>query len=352
MPVRITPLEARKDHRGSSFPVPLPFGSVGECHAATVRPAAVRGNHFHTTRRELLLVVYRDRWTLLWDDGEGTPLQSRAFEGEGALLAEIDPLCAHAVRNDGSHDLQLFVLGDVSTTGTGPRALSAPLTRVAGIDGCRRGWLAAIKDGESIETRLCTTDEELVALFRECAVVTIDIPIGLSERGPRSCDHHARRFLGRRAGSVFPAPLRPLIALREYDVANRISQQLQRRGISRQGWALFRKVEQVDKLLQRFRELRGRVYEIHPEVSFAMWNGGHPIEASKHTAEGLERRRVLVAAQYGEEPLASVPRGAHLDDLLDAFAALWTAERVYAGRARELGDARLDNTGLPMRIVF
>jgi predicted RNase H-like nuclease len=49
---------------------------------------------------------------------------------------------------------------------------------------------------------------------------------------------------------------------------------------------------------------------------------------------------------------AKVPRGAQEDDLLDAFAALWTAERIHDGVAQTLGDAHADRTGLPMRIVY
>ena len=209
-----------------------------------------------------------------------------------------------------------------------------------------------VKDGASIEPRLCVTDEELHALFKECAVAAVDIPIGLAERGPRSCDHHARRFLGRRASSVFPAPLRPLLALSEYAEANRVARKLQNRGISKQGWAIVRKVDQIDRLLQRHRDLRGRVYEVHPEVSFGMWNGGAPIVASKKTKEGIAARRTLVIEHFGEDVLQSIPRGAREDDVLDALAALWTAERILAGRSRELGDARADQTGLPMRIVY
>lgn len=344
MGVRIIELDARRDARGSSFGVALPFANIGECHVATIRPAAVRGNHFHTRRRELLVVMYTDRWTLAWDDGQ------RAFEGSGAVLIEIDPLTAHAVRNDGCVDLQVVSLGDMREEDVHPRKLIEPLTRIAGLDGCRRGWIAVVKDDAVIETRLCANDEDLVALFAECAVVAIDIPIGLADRGPRSCDHHARRFLGRRSSSVFPAPLRPLIVVRDYVEANRLSRQLQGRGISKQGWAITAKVEQIDRLLQRHRELRGRVYEAHPEVSFAMWNGGPPIEASKHTDAGLAARRALATSHFGELP--ALPKYASENDLLDAFAALWTAERIRAGRARELGDARTDVTGLPMRIVY
>lgn len=349
MAVFVTPLAARTDLRGSSFGVEIPFASVGECHVATIRPGAVRGNHFHLKRREVLIVLFADRWTLLWDDGEGTPVQSRAFEGSGAVLMDADPLCAHAVRNDGARDLQIFVLGDTREADTHPRVLAQPVTRIAGVDGCRRGWMAVVKDGASIEPRLCASDEELLQLFESCAVVAIDVPIGLAEGGPRACDHHARRFLGRRAGSVFPAPLRPLLALRDYAEANRVSNRLQQRGISKQGWAIVPKVEQVDRLLQRHRELRPRVYEVHPEVSFAYWNNGAALEP-KRSPLGLESRRALVRAHFGELP--PVPRGAREDDLLDAFAALWTAERILAGRAQTLGDAHADLTGLPMRIVY
>lgn len=319
-------------------------------HAETLRSGLVRGNYVHRHAPELLVVLHEDSWTLAFDSGHDTPVETRAFSGSGAVRIEIDPGSAHAIRNDGRSDLHIFVVGSAADRET--RTLIEPLMRIAGLDGCRPGWMAMVKDGPSIAPRLCISDEDLLALFRECAVVAVDIPIGLAERGPRSCDHHARRLLGRRASSVFPAPLRPLLALSEYAEANRVARNLQKRGISKQGWAIVRKVDQIDRLLQRHRELRGRVYEVHPEVSFAVWNGGTPIEASKHTKEGLAARRTLVTAHFGDEALQSIPRGAKEDDALDALAALWTAERILEGRARELGDAHMDQTGLPMRIVY
>lgn len=318
--------------------------------AETLKPGGVRGNYFHRTTLTRLTVLYTDRWTLLFDSGEGTAVESRAFSGSGAVRVEIDPLAAHAIQNDGATDLHIIATG--SADDRQPRVLVEPLTRIAGVDGCRAGWIAMVKDGASIEPRLCASDEELLALFSTCAVVAIDIPIGLAENGPRSCDHHARRFLGRRASSVFPAPLRPLLALRDFAEANRVSRDLQKRGISKQGFAIVPKVAQIDRLLQRHRQLRGRVYEVHPEVSFAAWNGHEPIAASKHSKEGLAARRELAMAHFGEDVLLSIPKHAGEDDVLDALAALWTAERILAGRARDLGDARLDLTGLPMRIVY
>ncbi|HUP63032.1 MAG TPA: hypothetical protein VNA69_21750 [Thermoanaerobaculia bacterium] len=40
-----------------------------------------------------------------------------------------------------------------------------------------------------------------------------------------------------------------------------------------------------------------------------------------------------------------------MSDVPDALAAPGTAERILAGRARELGDTPAGLTGLPMRIV-
>jgi predicted RNase H-like nuclease len=322
----------------------------GEHQAETLRSGMVRGNYFHRIAREQLVVLYTDRWTLCFDSGEGTPVETRAFSGAGAVRIELDPLCAHAIQNDGGAELHVFASGNPHDRE--PRVLVEPLTRIAGVDGTRRGWIAMIKAGDAIEQQSLATDEELLALFNSCAVVAIDIPIGLSESGPRSCDHHARRFLGRRASSVFPAPLRPLLALRDYAEANRVARDLQKRGISKQGFAIVPKVAQIDRLLQRHRNLRGRVYEVHPEVSFAAWNEHETLAASKHSEEGLAARRALAEAHFGSGVVQSVPKYAAENDVLDALAALWTAERILAGRARELGDARADLTGLPMRIVY
>lgn len=350
MPVRITPLTSRDDARGSSFDVAVPFAAAADCHVATVRPGHVRGNHFHLRRRELLVVMYRDRWSLHWDDGEGTPVQSRAFSGAGAVEIEADRLCAHAVRNDGASELQLFVLGDVSDPDTHRRWLVDPAPRLAGVDGCKGGWVAVVKGGEGIHARICSTGAELHALFDESVIVAIDVPIGLAESGPRACDHHARRYLPGRASSVFPAPIRPILNIDSFEEARRIC------GVTKQTVAITRKVREVDHLLQTHHELRGRVFEVHPEVSFATWNGGTPIEHSKHTHEGREARRQLVAGHFGapalEAALAATHGRAKLDDVLDAFAALWSAERIAGNQHGTLGDGRADGTGLAMRIVY
>jgi hypothetical protein len=55
-----------------------------------------------------------------------TPVETRAFSGSGAVRVEID---------SGSRET---------------RTLIEPLTHITGLDGCRPGWIAMVKDGSSI----------------------------------------------------------------------------------------------------------------------------------------------------------------------------------------------------------
>ena len=60
---------------------------------------------------------------------------------------------------------------------------------------------------------------------------------------------------------------------------------------------------------------------------------------AKKALDGGRDRLQLVSAHFGAEAFDAV-RARHLrrdvadDDILDAFAALWTAERIATGRAR------------------
>jgi hypothetical protein len=102
------------DARGSSFSIPAelfegPF-PVEDMHVATIEPGAVRGNHYHAVRSEILVILAADRWSLHWDEGAGTPVRQREFAGPGAVLVNVPIGMSHAVRNDGTVALQLIGL--------------------------------------------------------------------------------------------------------------------------------------------------------------------------------------------------------------------------------------------------
>jgi predicted RNase H-like nuclease len=115
-------------------------------------------------------------------------------------------------------------------------------------------------------------------------------------------------------------------------------------GLSRQTFHLLPKIRELDALA---REWPTRLVEIHPECSFALLAG--QVLAPKRTPEGRAHRRQLIEALYGEVP-ARLP-GARPDDVLDAYAVLWSARRYASGVHETLG-GDIDPIGLPMRIVI
>jgi dTDP-4-dehydrorhamnose 3,5-epimerase-like enzyme len=105
MKMQILDLANSGDARGFSFTPPqaLAFlGDVKDIHLASSAPGAVRGNHYHLHKREAIILLPGAAWSLHWDEGEGTPIQRRSFEGASAVLLLVSPECSHAVRNDGA----------------------------------------------------------------------------------------------------------------------------------------------------------------------------------------------------------------------------------------------------------
>ena len=122
--VRTQILRSNADERGRTFAlggsVDRFLPRVGDCHVMTLEPGFLRGNHAHRLRRELLLIQFEDAWSLHYDQGEQTPIERREFEGSGAVWVEIDPGCAHAIRNDGESPLYLTALSDGPYDPNGP----------------------------------------------------------------------------------------------------------------------------------------------------------------------------------------------------------------------------------------
>ncbi|MFZ9051316.1 MAG: DUF429 domain-containing protein, partial [Steroidobacteraceae bacterium] len=209
---------------------------------------------------------------------------------------------------------------------------------LAGIDGCPAGWVAAIQVDTEVELRLASCLKDLVADLPARSLLAIDMPIGLPEAGPRECDVLARRRLGAaRGASVFAAPVRAALNARDYATALARHRRADGRGLSRQAFNILPKIREVDRLLASRPNLRRRMIEVHPESSFAQWNGGAPIPAGKKTREGRQQRSHLVDTRWPglrEAFLAlTLRREVAEDDILDAFAALWSAERYARGEA-------------------
>lgn len=237
---------------------------------------------------------------------------------------------------------------------------------VAGVDGCAEGWVAVFRPaGEPAraETRVFGTFIEILHAPRAPSVVAVDMPIGLPERtarGGREPEAALRPLLGARQSSVFSIPSRKAVTAQDYPSACAIALATSEppRKVSKQAFHLFPKIREIDALLQSSSTLAEKVFECHPEGSFRMMAGAplaHPKKVkSRSSAPGLaERRRLLMEAGYSADLFASrPPAGAAVDDVLDAFAAAWTAARIASGRALSWpsGKPARDAFGLPMAI--
>jgi predicted RNase H-like nuclease len=229
--------------------------------------------------------------------------------------------------------------------------------RIAGTDGCRSGWLCIEQREDAVlRPRLHRTTSELLAYAATIDLLTIDIPIGLSDDGPRRVDTIARRLLGPRGSSVFPAPVRAALEGESYlDACTRSAAACGKR-LSKQAFAILPKISEVDKGLRADTQLQERVREVHPELCFYYLNKNQPMPHPKKSVQGYLDRRRLLDSHFGPvvDGLRSqvARREATDDDLLDALVALWSAQRVRAGCHVCLpDDPPRDRFGLRMEMV-
>jgi predicted RNase H-like nuclease len=239
------------------------------------------------------------------------------------------------------------------------------VTLVAGVDGCRTGWVCVLAEAETgtpVRAFVAATFAEIVAL-KGVARIAVDMPIGIPDfirRGGRGCDTALRSKLGGRQSSVFAVPARAALAETEYrrSCAAALLHSDPPRMVSKQCFHIFPKIREVDSVMTPERQLRA--CESHPEGAFWAMNGEEPLAEPKKLKSqpygpGLAlRRQLLIAAGYPPDFVAPGrfrPSEAGEDDLLDACAVAWTARRILRGEARRFPDEpMLDPRGLRMEI--
>ena len=239
-----------------------------------------------------------------------------------------------------------------------PAAQTAPVLAI-GVDGCPAGWFfVELQPSGITRCGVVRTLQELVRDAREPARVYVDMPIGLPD-GPsgRECDHLARRELGPRGSSVFPAPARAVLDAVDYESAKRHSLRTTGRSLSKQAWAIVPKCREVDRLLRDDAKARRIVREVHPELCFWALAGGRPMQHGKKHDLGIQERIAVLrrihpsAAGEAAAMLERRPRGVARDDVVDAMAAAVTATADDAIRTLPPRPPR-DACGLPMEMVY
>lgn len=240
------------------------------------------------------------------------------------------------------------------------------MTLVAGVDGCRAGWLCVLLDaGTGAPVSAFITAEIATLVAREdIARIAVDIPIGIpgfALRGGRGCDAALRAVLGSRQSSVFAVPARAALAQTDYRAACEAAHQCSDppRKVSKQCFNIFPKIREVDAVMSPDRQ--ERIAECHPEGAFWAMNAQRALSEPKkvksraHEPGLAERRALLTGAGFPAAFLHSADfrrSDAGEDDFLDACACAWTARRILRGEAIRFSvDPAVDPKGLRMEIL-
>ncbi|MBN3752720.1 DUF429 domain-containing protein [Paraburkholderia sp. Tr-20389] len=239
-------------------------------------------------------------------------------------------------------------------------------TDLLGVDGCKGGWYAVRQHARTgaIETRVCESFAALLAWAQAPAIIAVDMPIGLSSTGFRTCDAEARRRLHwPRSASVFQTPVRQTLAAEDYQQACALNREATGKGISQQAFNILRKIAEVDAALHRDPRDASRVFEVHPELAFMQLRvereGGEAtgLVEGKTKEAGHAKRKALLAPVFGAVLQTALDerfaRHVQKDDVLDAFAVLWSARRIASDSAVRLpAEEPRDSAGLPMVIRY
>lgn len=235
---------------------------------------------------------------------------------------------------------------------------------VAGIDGCKAGWAAVLRnlaDPADCTLHIFEAFSDILRHSPQIAILAVDMPIGLPGRiGPdgRGPEKAVRKHLGMRQSSVFSVPSRAAVFANDYDqaCANSLQTSDPPRKVSKQCFYLFPKIREIDA--QMSPALETQVYEVHPELAFWRLNGEREMSLpkkikSRSNPDGLDLRRDLLVSKGLPQAFLdqTPPRGCGRDDLLDAAANSLIAERILIGAAEPFPkDYERDGMGLRMAI--
>lgn len=230
-----------------------------------------------------------------------------------------------------------------------------------GVDGCKAGWLFVRCVEDQVDFGVITQLSELVPTGADPTRIFVDIPIGLRDTSgePRTCDQAARKVLGPRASSVFPAPLRVVLQCTSHTKANALGKSTCGKGMSQQAFAIIPKIREVDGLLRGSNTARQTTREVHPEVCFWALNRKSPMAHPKKQAAGFAERMNLLDTIWPESKSVAdrildkyLRKHVARDDIADALVALVTA-LAPQNRLRTLpAEPEIDAEGLPMEMVY
>lgn len=223
---------------------------------------------------------------------------------------------------------------------------------IFGIDGAPQGWSVAYRNKDGNATLTFVRDlNEFFLRFPDATHIAIDMIIGLPDKaykGGRIAEKEARKLLSPRGSVIFSSPCRDAVYAENYQEALIINKDSSSDGVglSKQSFNICPKIKEVDQFIRTHTELRPRIYETHPELSFWEMNQKKILQ-SKHSKEGRAQRLALLKKSD------LLPANARTKDDLDALACLWSAIRIQKEESNHVPQhPPQDRYKLPMQITW
>lgn len=231
---------------------------------------------------------------------------------------------------------------------------------VAGVDGCRTGWIMVKCEVGEFEFGIYERFEALLFENPDLDRILIDIPLGLSsEHHPRTIDKVLRAELKGRSSTVFTPACRVAIYKHSYEEAKKTNLALEGKSLSIQSYNISSKIRELDDLLIQKNPVVP-ILESHPELCFKYLNQGKVLSSKKSTPVGLKERLELLSAfdpqikSLFEKILASTKRKeVAKDDIIDAICLCLVNKLGHSHRLQFLKDQNLtDARGIEMKIAY
>ena len=233
-----------------------------------------------------------------------------------------------------------------------------------GIDGCRKGWIAAILDNGNLRIERYKTVLDIIREFPTADAYLIDMAIGLPERieeAKKRPDKVARKELGKHGSTVFPIPCRQAIMVDSKDPQavvkmRELNRFVLEKSLSSQSINIIPKIRELDEFLDDHREYKNVICESHPELCFARLNC-KALMTNKKTADGLEERRSILekyiekgmmdGIQVRAKELRCMP-----DDIMDSVCLAVSAALKAHGMCETIPkEPETDARGLVMQMI-
>ena len=209
---------------------------------------------------------------------------------------------------------------------------------VVGFDAWKRGWVGIrLAGGRYAGSSVHEDFASAVGAYPSAAVITVDMPLGLASEveWSRAADVAAAQFVGPRRSSVFAMPPQVVLEAGSHEAAVALCRSRSQKGVSIQAYGLRAKLFEVNIV----GESDERIYEVHPEVCFRAMAGEPLAYGKKGWAGVMLRRRLLHDAGVCPPEDVGLASDVPPDDILDAAAAAWSADRIANGEAHAMPDA-------------